>query len=132
MFHSYGLHAYILRATLFPATYVIMERWNTSQYLRSIPKEVLLLLATLLANTPLTARYRVTNLTLVPSTVHQLVNHAEIKTTDLSSVVQVTSGAAHLPPELGNRILGFMKKDSVLFQGAPPRPHPLRSLTCRW
>jgi acyl-CoA synthetase (AMP-forming)/AMP-acid ligase II len=38
MFHSYGLHAYILRATLFPATYVILEKWNTAQYLKAIAK----------------------------------------------------------------------------------------------
>lgn len=38
MFHSYGLHVYILRATLFPATYVILEKWNTAQYLKAIAK----------------------------------------------------------------------------------------------
>jgi hypothetical protein len=44
MFHSYGLHVYILRATLFPATYVILEKWSTTQYLRAIAKHVVSIL----------------------------------------------------------------------------------------
>lgn len=43
MFHSYGLHVAILRSTLFPATYVILEKWDTAQYLKGITKYVPLL-----------------------------------------------------------------------------------------
>ncbi|KAJ7133434.1 hypothetical protein C8R44DRAFT_663999 [Mycena epipterygia] len=99
MFHSYGLHVYILRATLFPATFIIMEKWNTARFLKGITK------------------YRATHLTLIPSAIHQLVNHPDMKTTDMSSVVMINSGAAYLPPELAGRMSRFMKKDSELSQG---------------
>ncbi|KAJ7704973.1 hypothetical protein B0H17DRAFT_697890 [Mycena rosella] len=99
MFHSYGLHVYILRATLFPATYILMERWSTTQYLKAI------------------AKYRPTHLSLIPSAVHQLVNHPDIKTTDMSSIVFVGSGAAYLPPELAGRMSGLLPTSSELSQG---------------
>jgi acyl-CoA synthetase (AMP-forming)/AMP-acid ligase II len=41
MFHAYGLHAYILDMTFFQATYVILDKWNTTKYLNSIAKHVL-------------------------------------------------------------------------------------------
>ncbi|KAJ6531618.1 hypothetical protein DFH09DRAFT_933664 [Mycena vulgaris] len=94
MFHSYGLHAYILRATLYRATYVIMDKWDTAHYLE----------------------YRVTQLSLIPSAIHQLVNHPDTKTTDLSSIVYVNSGAAYLPPELAAQLSRFLKKSSALTQ----------------
>ncbi|KAJ7641374.1 hypothetical protein FB45DRAFT_900036 [Roridomyces roridus] len=114
LFHSYGLHVTIIRATLAPATHVIIERWNTAQYLKLIPK------------------YRATHLTLVPSAVHQLVTHPKTKTTDLSSVLMVGSGAAYLPPELASRFLNLLPRDSDVGQGyglseatiaAMTRPH---------
>ncbi|KAF7364684.1 hypothetical protein MVEN_00338000 [Mycena venus] len=99
MFHTYGLHAYILRSTLVPTTYVILGKWNTKQYLRAI------------------AKYRPTNLTLVPSLVHQLVTHPDIKTTDLSSIVAVGSGAAYLPPELAAQLGTYLKAESTIMSG---------------
>lgn len=39
---------------------------------------------------------------LVPSMVHQLVNHTKFETTDWSSVI---GGAAYLPPDLAKRYL---------------------------
>ncbi|KAF7367639.1 hypothetical protein MSAN_00827500 [Mycena sanguinolenta] len=99
MFHSYGLHVYILRATLAPVTYVIQEKWSTSQYLRAV------------------AKYRATHMALVPSMVHALVNHPDIKTTDLSSVIHVGSGAAYLPQQLAARMSGFLDKTSEISQG---------------
>ncbi|KAJ7194234.1 hypothetical protein GGX14DRAFT_476663 [Mycena pura] len=99
MFHSYGLFAYILRATLRPTTYVILKRWDTAHYLKSI------------------AKYRATHLTLVPSTVHQLVNHPDTKKTDLSSVVFMNCGAAYLPPELAAQMSRFLHTSSLLAQG---------------
>ncbi|KAJ7321145.1 hypothetical protein DFH08DRAFT_889999 [Mycena albidolilacea] len=98
MFHTYGLHAYVLRATLAPATYVILEKWNTVQYLKTITK------------------YRATTLTLIPSAIHQLVNHPDIKTTDLSSVNIIISGAAYLPPELAAQMKSFLNEKSVVEQ----------------
>ncbi|KAF8215206.1 hypothetical protein K438DRAFT_1800875 [Mycena galopus ATCC 62051] len=98
MSHSTGLHVYILRATLSGMTYVILPRWNTAQYLQAIPK------------------YRVTTLMLVPSHVHQLVTHPDIKTTDLDSVVSVGTGAAYLPPELAAQLRGYLKAQSPIRQ----------------
>ncbi|KAJ7621905.1 hypothetical protein DFH06DRAFT_1009543 [Mycena polygramma] len=99
MFHSYGLHVYILRATLAPATYVILQKWSTAHYLKAV------------------AKYRATHLTLVPSMVHQVVTHPDIKNTDLSSVAFVNSGAAYLPPELLARLGGILKTGSDISQG---------------
>ncbi|KAJ7063853.1 hypothetical protein C8F01DRAFT_1129568 [Mycena amicta] len=99
MFHTYGLHVYILRATLLPVTFVFLEKWDPVQYMRYI------------------AKYKVTHLTLVPSTIHQLVNHPDLLTTDVSSVVFVNSGAAYLPPALSDKLLGILPKDTDLHQG---------------
>ncbi|KAJ7878869.1 hypothetical protein B0H14DRAFT_2711162 [Mycena olivaceomarginata] len=99
MFHTFGLHSYILRSTLSPTTYVILGSWNTTQYLRAI------------------SRYRPRNLTLVPSLVHQLLTHPDIKTTDFSSVVTVASGAAYLPPELAAQLGRYLKAQSTIRSG---------------
>ncbi|KAJ7053848.1 hypothetical protein C8F01DRAFT_1164989 [Mycena amicta] len=99
MFHTYGLHAYIMRVSLAPITYVILEKWNTARYLKAVVK------------------YRATALTLVPSLVHALVNHPDTKKTDLSSVTFVASGAAYLPPELAARMGSLLEKDSEVSQG---------------
>jgi acyl-CoA synthetase (AMP-forming)/AMP-acid ligase II len=55
----------------------------------------------------------VTHLTLIPSAIHQLVNHPETKKTDLSSVVAILSGAAYLPPELATQMVGILKKNTL-------------------
>ncbi|KAF7335631.1 hypothetical protein MVEN_02218000 [Mycena venus] len=99
LFHTYGLHAYILRATLAPATYVILEKWNTEKYLRAIVK------------------YRATHVILVPSMVHQLVNHPKFTTTDFSSIVAMHTAAAYLPPELAARMSRNMEENTDIQQG---------------
>ncbi|KAJ7061875.1 hypothetical protein C8F01DRAFT_1138644 [Mycena amicta] len=99
MFHSYGLHVYIMRATLFPATFVFLEKWDPVQYLKYI------------------AKYKATHLTLVPSLIHQLVNHPDLLKTDVSSVVFVNSGAAYLPPALSDKLLDILPKGTDLHQG---------------
>ncbi|KAF8188280.1 hypothetical protein K438DRAFT_1907465 [Mycena galopus ATCC 62051] len=99
MFHSYGLHVYILRATLAPATFVIQEKWNTSHYLKAV------------------AKYSATHLALVPSMVHALVNHSDVKTTDLSSVISINSGAAYLPQTLAAQMGNLLNKTSEVTQG---------------
>lgn len=107
----------MLRATLAPATYIILEKWNTVQYLKTITKRVNpSILTSLLANEG--PRYRATTLTLIPSAIHQLVNHPDIKTTDLSSVNIIISGAAYLPPELAAQMKSFLNEKSVVEQGA--------------
>ncbi|KAJ7285272.1 hypothetical protein C8J57DRAFT_1291041 [Mycena rebaudengoi] len=99
MFHASGLHSYILRTALSPTTYVILDRWNTKKCLNSI------------------AKYRVTHMTLVPSMVHQLVNHPDIKAADLTSLVRVLCGAAYLPPELAGKMSKLLPEDSRLTEG---------------
>jgi len=99
MSHSTGLQVYILQAALSGMTYVILPRWNTAQYLKAIPK------------------YRVTLLGLVPSLLHQLVTHPDIKTTDLGSVLAVASGAAYLPPELAAQLRGYLKGHPTISHG---------------
>ncbi|KAL0061959.1 hypothetical protein AAF712_011243 [Marasmius tenuissimus] len=89
--HSYGLHAFCYRHLLAPSTVVILAKWNAEVALRVIPK------------------YRITTLNLIPSVVHQLVNHPRLPKTDLSSVTSVGSGAAYLPPELAARFSAFTK-----------------------
>ncbi|KAJ7052325.1 hypothetical protein C8F01DRAFT_1171893 [Mycena amicta] len=88
MFHTYGLHAYIMRVSLAPITYVILEKWNTARYLKAVVK------------------YRATALTLVPSLVHALVNHPDTKKTDLSSVTFLAA-----------RMGSLLEKDSEVSQG---------------
>ncbi|KAJ7738346.1 hypothetical protein B0H16DRAFT_1570530 [Mycena metata] len=114
MFHSYGLHVYILRITLAPATYVIMEKWNTPQYLKAV------------------AKYRATHLTLVPSLVHQLVISPDTKKADLSSVLAVGSGAAYLPPELANRMSTHLKTVAEVSQGYGLSEGTIAALTRPW
>jgi acyl-CoA synthetase (AMP-forming)/AMP-acid ligase II len=41
MHHAYGLHAYIFRMTLAPATLVILRKWDVVKALECIPKYVL-------------------------------------------------------------------------------------------
>ncbi|KAG1758293.1 hypothetical protein EDD22DRAFT_972261 [Suillus occidentalis] len=49
-------------------------------------------------------KYRITMISLVPSLVHQLVHHPRFKTTDMSTVQNIGSGAAHLPPQLADKL----------------------------
>ncbi|KAF7296989.1 hypothetical protein MIND_00931200 [Mycena indigotica] len=99
MFHSYGLHVYVLRSTLMPATVIFLEKWDPVKYLNCVVK------------------YKATHLTLVPSLIHQLVNHPDFLKTDMSSVVFVNSGAAYLPPALSDKLLAHMQKGADLHQG---------------
>jgi non-ribosomal peptide synthetase component E (peptide arylation enzyme) len=64
-------------------------------------------------------RYRVTNASLIPSVIHQLVNHPKTKEADLSSLVTVVSGAAYLPPELATKLQCICRKDMLLTEGLP-------------
>lgn len=50
--------------------------------------------------------------------IHQLVNHPDIETTDLSSVRSVISGAAYLPLELAAQMKSVLNEDVVVHQGA--------------
>ncbi|CAK5283949.1 unnamed protein product [Mycena citricolor] len=99
MFHSYGLHSYVFRCTLVQATFVILPRWNTTEYLQAIPK------------------YRATHLALIPSAVHQIVTHPDLRKTDLSSVTSIISGAAYLPKQLADKMTSLLSNGSEVSQG---------------
>ncbi|KAG7089545.1 hypothetical protein E1B28_011218 [Marasmius oreades] len=88
--HSYGLHAFCFRNILAPSTVVILSKWNLEVALKVVPK------------------YRITTLNLIPSVVHQLVNHPKFPKTNLSSVTTVGCGAAHLVPELASQFSSFV------------------------
>ncbi|KAL0947846.1 hypothetical protein HGRIS_013907 [Hohenbuehelia grisea] len=97
--HSYGLHAFIFKGFLAPTTFVFMDQWNIDRALEAVSK------------------YRITNLLLVPSVVHQLVNHPGTKKADLSSVIHVMSGAAYLPPELSSKMTSLTKRNIPVTEG---------------
>ncbi|KAF9004607.1 hypothetical protein BDQ17DRAFT_1240838 [Cyathus striatus] len=97
--HTYGLHVYCFRAMITPNTLVIMSKWNIDTALQLIPK------------------YRISTLTLIPSVVVQLVNHPRIRQTDLTTLTQVSCGAAYLPPEVGDKMVSLIPKDANLGEG---------------
>ncbi|KAL0961550.1 hypothetical protein HGRIS_006489 [Hohenbuehelia grisea] len=97
--HTYGLHAFLFRAFIVPATYVLLGRWSIERALAAISK------------------HRITNLPLIPSVVHQLVNYPGTPNADLSSVLVVNSGAAYLPPELSEKMTALTKRDVPVMEG---------------
>ncbi|KAJ7594633.1 hypothetical protein C8J56DRAFT_927244 [Mycena floridula] len=99
MHHSYGLHAYCFRSCLARMTFVIMPKWNIQAALKLIPK------------------YGVTALTLVPSIVHQLVNHPNISKANFKSITYMNSGAAYLPDELAKRMSSLVPVQATFSQG---------------
>jgi len=54
---------------------------------------------------------------LIPSVVHQMVNHPGIEKVDFSSVDSMNSGAAYLPPELGEKLSSLMPKETHFKEG---------------
>ncbi|KAJ3863633.1 amp dependent CoA ligase [Lentinula novae-zelandiae] len=99
MHHTYGLHVYCFQSLLAPSTIAIMPKWDINAALKAIPK------------------YRVTNLPLIPSLVHQLLNHPRISSVDLSSIATVSSGAAYLPPPFAAKLKGLTPKESLVAEG---------------
>ncbi|PFH48608.1 hypothetical protein AMATHDRAFT_65004 [Amanita thiersii Skay4041] len=97
--HVYELHMSCFRVFLAPQTMVMLPTWDTKLALSIIPK------------------YKITILPLVPSVVHQLLYHPKTPTTDFSSVMMATCGAAHLPAELGQRITALLPTEVVFTEG---------------
>jgi len=46
-----------------------------------------------------------------------MVNYPGIEKADFSSVLSMNSGAAYLPPELGDKISSLMPKETVFTEG---------------
>ncbi|KAK2463763.1 hypothetical protein APHAL10511_004201 [Amanita phalloides] len=99
MHHAYGLFAYCWRPSLSPLTMIMMPQWDTDLALSLIPK------------------YKITSITLVPAIVHQLVHHPKTVNTDLSSVVSLSSGAAHLPPQLREKLKTLAPTQTTFMEG---------------
>ncbi|KAF8157900.1 hypothetical protein B0H34DRAFT_706636 [Crassisporium funariophilum] len=97
--HTYGLHGYCFRAALAPSTLVLLSKWDINVALKAIPK------------------YKISVLGLIPSVVHQLVNHPGIEKVDFSSVLLLGSGAAYLPPELGEKMAKLIPKEANFTEG---------------
>jgi len=86
VYHSLGLYLTSFFNFLGRSTTVMLSKWNIEVFFDSIPK------------------YQITNLSFVPSLIHQVVHHPRFKTADMSSVKGVGSGAAHLPPQLADQL----------------------------
>ncbi|EEB99174.1 hypothetical protein MPER_01197, partial [Moniliophthora perniciosa FA553] len=86
MHHAYGLAAYCQRAFVARSTWVIMGRWNPVKAVQLI------------------RRYGVTQLPLVPSMMHQLINldYPNLKEA-MKSVNSAIAGAAYASDELQNK-----------------------------
>ncbi|KZP23323.1 acetyl-CoA synthetase-like protein [Athelia psychrophila] len=84
--HAYAFVVFNFRALLIPITLTVLPKWDLPTALALIPK------------------YKITILNLIPSIVHQIVHSPLAASADLSSLRSVSSGAAYLPAELGERI----------------------------
>ncbi|QRW13349.1 AMP binding enzyme [Ceratobasidium sp. AG-Ba] len=97
MYHTMGLNLYNFRLFLSPVTLVVLPFWSPEVALRCISK------------------YRVTNLSLVPSLVFQLLAHPELRSdkTDLNSLVSIGAGAAYLPPDTEREFIDAVEAKGV-------------------
>jgi len=102
---------------------VILPKWDIKIALDAIPRYVFLP-AFYYVNAQVPSailidinRYKITFLTLIPSVVHQLVNYPGIEKVDLSSVISAGSGAAYLPPELGEKLSKLLPREARFVEG---------------
>ncbi|OBZ68897.1 putative 4-coumarate--CoA ligase 1 [Grifola frondosa] len=98
-YHTYGLHYLCLRGMLAPATFVVVSKWDVDAVLSLIPK------------------FRITVLPLIPSAIHQIVNHKRIRKVDFSSVTTIGSGAAYLPPQLAAALQSLVPSNPRIGEG---------------
>ncbi|KAI8986104.1 acetyl-CoA synthetase-like protein [Trametes punicea] len=99
LYHTYGLHYVCLRPIWHTVPVVLIPRWNADIVIDLIPK------------------YRVSIMSLTPPAILQLVNHPRIRQVDLSSLVVAGSGAAHLPPKLGQAFKQLLKNVESVGEG---------------
>jgi len=90
-YHSYGFSVFCFYALLVPCTTIILSKWDPKLVLELIPK------------------WKVTEMPLVPSMIHQMVNTPEWEKADTSTIESLASGAAFLPPELLAKLQSKMK-----------------------
>lgn len=125
MYHSYGLQVSCFRVLTIRTTLILMPKWDLGLALKLIPMSVAIV-PPAIVNCPLTynsyislllTRHRITHLYVVPSMVHQLVNSRQTKQVDLSSLVLINSGAAHLPLYLASKLLRMGPTNMEMLQG---------------
>lgn len=97
--HTYGLFVFCFRTTLASVTLALLSKWDINLALTAIPK------------------YKISFLPLIPSVVHQLINHPGIENVDFSSVAVMRCGAAYLPPEMGQKLVSLAPKDASFLEG---------------
>jgi acyl-CoA synthetase (AMP-forming)/AMP-acid ligase II len=66
---------------------------------------------------------------LVPSILHQFINHPNIHNADLSSLELVGSGAAYLPTDLTKKVASITRPGIDIVQGVPSSSSSFRQLT---
>lgn len=94
-YHSYGLSMLCMRGFMVPQTFIILSRWDINLVMELIP------------------RYRISFLLLIPSAIHQLVNHKDWDKLDLSSVKALGYGAAHTPTHLAERFGKRLPQEAI-------------------
>ncbi|KAG1818632.1 uncharacterized protein BJ212DRAFT_1346462 [Suillus subaureus] len=99
VYHSFSLFMTSFFNFIQPSTIVVLPKWNIDLFFDSVPK------------------YRITTIILVPSLVHQLVHHPRFKTTNMSSVRSIGSGAAHLPPQLADELCARFPDMDLVTEG---------------
>ncbi|TFK68984.1 acetyl-CoA synthetase-like protein [Pluteus cervinus] len=99
MHHTYGLHAHCFRSFLVQCSTVVVPKWELKSALKHI------------------SNYRVTHLLLIPSVVHQIVNHPAAAKADFSSVLHMNSGAAYLPTELSRKMSSLVPARAIFIEG---------------
>ncbi|OJA09090.1 hypothetical protein AZE42_10819, partial [Rhizopogon vesiculosus] len=86
LYHALGLYFTNFFNFLSRSTTIVLPKWDIQVFFDSIPK------------------YQITNLSLIPSLVHQIVHHSRFKTVDLSSVKAISCNAAHIAPQLAQQL----------------------------
>ncbi|VDC07171.1 unnamed protein product [Peniophora sp. CBMAI 1063] len=99
MYHTMGLHAFIIRMLFAPSTFVYLPKWNPERVAESIHK------------------YKITSLSMVPSMAHQLATHAKLRKVNLDGILSINTGAAYLPPELRSKLAHRAKNVISLTEG---------------
>ncbi|KAG2123809.1 hypothetical protein DEU56DRAFT_828795 [Suillus clintonianus] len=99
VYHSFALFMTTFLNFMQPCTIVMLPKWDIDLFFDSVPK------------------YRITTISLVPSLVHQLVHHPRFKTTDLSTIKGIGSGAAYLPPHLADQLCARFPEMDALTEG---------------
>lgn len=65
---------------------------------------------------------------LIPSVVHQLATYPQLGKYDLSSITNMSSGAAYLPPDLADKLLSRLGSDVDLGEGRSLHAHHVRDV----